>query len=113
MPPKGGTAPVSSESTRISPKKTWSTTPGRSVAQEPHEGEASVPPDSPPTNMRHHCHEAAIVVSSKLTVTRSEDEGEKYPESGSAMGTAGTRERGGERGGGRAGGCADGDGWKP
>ena len=77
MPPRGGTASVSGEPTRISPEKTLSTTLGQSIAQEPCEDEASTPPDTPPTNMRHHGHRAIIVVSPKLAARGLQDGGEK------------------------------------
>ena len=58
-------------------RKTRVHNPGRSVAQEPHEDEASMPPGSPPTNMRHHSHEAAIVVSLKLPSRGLQDDCEE------------------------------------
>jgi hypothetical protein len=64
VPPEGSTVSVSVEPTRISPEKTPSITPGQYDAKEPREVEASTPPNSPPTSMRHHGQEVVIVIVS-------------------------------------------------
>jgi hypothetical protein len=74
---EGGIMLVSGEQTKISPKETLSTTPGRSIALEPREVEPSTTPNSPFTNMHYYGHKVAIIISPRSPSRGLHDRGKK------------------------------------
>jgi hypothetical protein len=67
----------SGDQAKISPKKTISTTLGRSIALDPREVQASTTPSSLSTNMHYYGHEVTIIVSPRLLSQGLHDRGEK------------------------------------